>query len=473
MKQGKRFALTLDIQNFAGETLQELLQARAAVHDKQKALLAKAETEGRDLTEAEETEFAALETEFEGFEAKIQAAEKRQTRASVVASREAALNQLETPPFRPSAVAGAPVQAAKKDDGGFKNLGEMIHAVRFGDAKGRLQELPIGQGQGGGYGVPEAFHNQLLPSQIRAEWSMGVGSGGGFALPEQFNPDIKMISPTSNIVRSRATVIPAGDPPDAKLTMPALDQGAKGVYGGVEVQWIGEGQEKPDTGASLREINLQPHEVAASTVITDKLLRNWTAANTFIGNLLQGAMMSAEDIAFLNGNGIGKPSGIISAPGAISVKRLVASQVSGDDIINMLAALLPDSIGNAGWIANQSLLPMISKIKDAAGNYIFIQGDATRGLPSTLFGMPIIFTGKTPTLGAKGDLMLADLNYYLIKDGSGPFIAASEHVLFKQNKTVIKVFWNVDGKPWVIEPLTLENGVTKVSPYVILDIPSA
>ncbi|MGD9644055.1 MAG: phage major capsid protein, partial [Elusimicrobiales bacterium] len=79
----------------------------------------------------------------------------------------------------------------------------------------------------------------------------------------------------------------------------------------------------------------------------------------------------------------------------------------------------------------------------------------------------------TPALGSKGDLILVDFTYYLIKDGSGPFVAASEHVLFRQNKTVIKVFWNVDGKGWVNEPLTLEDGTTKVSPYVVLDVPQA
>lgn len=38
---------------------------------------------------------------------------------------------------------------------------------------------------------------------------------------------------------------------------------------------------------------------------------------------------------------------------------------------------------------------------------------------------------------------------------------------------VLKVFWNVDGKPWVDTALTLEDGSTQVSPYVILDVPAA
>ncbi len=49
--------------------------------------------------------------------------------------------------------------------------------------------------------------------------------------------------------------------------------------------------------------------------------------------------------------------------------------------------------------------------------------------------------------------------------GTGACILIRRHVL--------KVFWNVDGKPWVDTALTLEDGSTQVSPYVILDVPAA
>jgi HK97 family phage major capsid protein len=68
-------------------------------------------------------------------------------------------------------------------------------------------------------------------------------------------------------------------------------------------------------------------------------------------------------------------------------------------------------------------------------------------------------------------VLLADWNYYLIKDGSGPFVAASEHVHFTKNKTVIKMFWNVDGAPWMQAPIKEENG-WQVSPFVALDVPA-
>ncbi|MBO8169969.1 MAG: phage major capsid protein [Thermoanaerobacteraceae bacterium] len=408
-------------------SVHELRQKLAGLCDQQQAIVDKAVKEGRPMTEEEKAQFDALQNQIDGLNETIKIAENVEARAK----------ELEKPAdeiLRPGSK-----QEKILDDGGFENLGEFIYAVRFGDRKGRLKN-----------------------------WSMGDGQEGGFAVPEKFREEILSISPENAIVRPRAQVIPAGDPPDAKITMPAFSQGAKGVYGGVEVYWIAEGGEKPETDGNLEVISLEPQEVAAHTTVTDKLLRNWQAASSFISGLLRQAIIAAEDMAFLRGDGVGKPLGVLNLPGKISVKRDTSAKVKYIDIVNMMAKMLPESLDNAVWVANQSVLPEIMTMTDENGNYIFIRGDATRGVSDTLAGIPIRWTGKTPTLGNEGDLQLVDFSYYLIKDGSGPFIAASEHVYFKNNKTVIKAFWNVDGQGWVKEPLILEDGSTKVSPYVVL-----
>jgi hypothetical protein len=50
-------------------------------------------------------------------------------------------------------------------------------------------------------------------------------------------------------------------------------------------------------------------------------------------------------------------------------------------------------------------------------------------------------------------------------------VAASEHVKFTENKTVFKIFWNVDGQPWLTAPFRQEGGY-EVSPFVLLGLPS-
>jgi len=226
-------------------TLQELLQKRAALHDQQKAILDKISAEERNSpTEDEAKEFDRLDGEIKNLDQLISMAQK-------VEDRDEELNVPLSKIYRSAAPADYR-QPPALDDAGFKNLGEFVHAVRFGDPKGRLQNLAAGQGQGGGIEVPAAFKGQFMP-QFKNEWSMGVGQEGGFAVPTQFKPDMLMIQPEPSIVRDRATVIPAGDPPDGTITMPAFSQGANGVFGGVEVYWIGEGATKPETDGTLEE----------------------------------------------------------------------------------------------------------------------------------------------------------------------------------------------------------------------------
>ena len=102
------------------------------------------------------------------------------------------------------------------------------------------------------------------------------------------------------------------------------------------------------------------------------------------------------------------------------------------------------------------------------GQYIFKWGDVTTGVPDSLLGIPIEWTGKVATAGNYGDASLVDFSKYLIKDGRGPLLAMSPHVRFENDQTVIRIVRSLDGQGWVNAPLTLMNGKTQVSPYVCL-----
>jgi HK97 family phage major capsid protein len=123
--------------------------------------------------------------------------------------------------------------------------------------------------------------------------------------------------------------------------------------------------------------------------------------------------------------------------------------------------------GSLVWVASQTCLPQLMTMVDAGNNLIW-QPSAREGAPGTLLGFPLLINDQSPALGTQGDLVLIDLDYYLVKDGSGISVQASEHPLFTSNRTIIKAFWNVDGQPWLTSPLLQRDGVTQVSPFVVL-----
>jgi HK97 family phage major capsid protein len=305
-------------------------------------------------------------------------------------------------------------------------------------------------------------------SRVVALQEMNTGGSGGLPIPDEFNPVVREVTPQEAIFRPRCPVMPAGDAPDADLVLPALNQVSSNMYGGVEVAWTAEGGEKPDTTAALREVRWTPHEVSGSIVVTDKLLRNWRAAGPFLETLLRRALLAAEDVAFLSANGIGRPLGALKSPCLKSVNRATANTVKYADLVGMEAEILEDQ--PAVWVVNPRVIPKLRLMEDTEGHLIWQENARDGGTP-TLLGRPVIKNFRSPALGTKGDVLLANFAHYVIKDGASLRVQASEHVYFKNNKTVIKAFQSVGGSPWLDAPVKQEDGQT-YSPFVALDVPA-
>jgi HK97 family phage major capsid protein len=120
------------------------------------------------------------------------------------------------------------------------------------------------------------------------------------------------------------------------------------------------------------------------------------------------------------------------------------------------------------WVTSQTTIPQLTTIADAGSNNLWVQS-AAANIPPTLLGIPVLFNERSPALGSTGDLMLCDFSKYLIKDGSGPFVAFSEHFRFQNNEGAFRITWRVDGQSWLSEPIPLEGSTSNtVSPFIIL-----
>lgn len=435
------------------KTVAELKQEKLAVVGKMRAMLDAAEKDDRDLTDEENEQ-------YEGFEAALAKLDREISRREALEATEATLEATAPPVSARAPPAVPPGPEASRE---FESFGEFMHAVRFRPSDQRLATLFKDFDDEGQRGM-------------QAEQRMDTGSSGGFAVPEQFRDELMQVEMQDAVIRPRATVIPAGFPPDAAITIPALDQtGAvpDNVYGGVKVVKTAEGGSKPETSFSLRQIKLEPQEFSGYMEATDKLLRNWSAAGALIQKLFRGAMISTEDREFLRGNGVGGPLGIANAGATYDVTRETSNTITYVDLVSMVSRMLMRG-GSPIWMISQSCMATLLQLRNPQGSpyngdgQLIFQPSAVPGMPSMLLGYPIVWHERAQALGTAGDVTLADLRYYLIKDGSGPFVASSEHVKFQENKTVFKIFWNVDGQPWLTAPFKQEGGY-EVSPFVMLN----
>lgn len=411
-------------------------QLRASRASKIAAMQTLIDSVGADseMTAEQTTQYDALMAEQEGLKtqiARVEAQTKLNTEMKAPVTK---------PVHTPVATTVFADAELIDDANGFASLGEFMSAVKSGTDP-RLEFV--------------------------AEQTAGTGSEGGYLIPRQFGAMIMAFEAESSIVRSRATVIPGGEYPDAEISFPALDQsGAKGVYSGVVTTWLAEGATIDQTSFSLREIKMAPKGIAGYIAFSNKLLRNSDAASTIGAKLLRDAISKAEDDAFISGDGVGKPLGFLNHASAKIINRNTALTVKFIDLANMVQSSKGDK---KEWVISQTLYAVLRVLEDGSGRLIF--SDGTAGMPPMLLGFPVRWSERTPTKGVKGDVMLLDLSYYYVKDGSGLLLSASEHVQFLSDKTVFKVTKSVDGQSSMNGKLTLENGET-VSPFVILDVPA-
>ena len=423
------------------DKLRELRERRESLILKMQALLDTAANESRDLTDDEDKEYKAHETEIEKIKGDIARREKLATEYQEARASAGA------PMFLPD----VRIRASGDREREWRGIGDFVYAITFNRRDPRLTDVEYVE----------------FPAESRTGQSMGIGSEGGYVLPAQFRQEIWEVTPQGAIFRPRCDVIPPGDPPDAALTMPALAQGAgQNMYGGMTVYAIGEADSITETDLKFREFTLTPHQFAALIPITNKFLANWQAAGAFIKNKMQGAKVAYEDTQFYKGNGVAKPKGVLNQTAKITVTRAGAGAIVSADIYGMLARAKLG--GSLVWIASQTTLPQLLALKDSVGNNIF-QPDIRDGIQFRLLGYPVLFADRSVALGTSGDILLADLSYYQIKDGAGPFIDVSEHYYFTSAKTLIRLIWATDGNSPLSEAIPLEGSTSNtVSPFVVL-----
>jgi len=315
----------------------------------------------------------------------------------------------------------------------------------------------------------------VTPDQSK-EMVENIGADGGFLVPEEFLAQLFMLSPFGHYVRERALTIPMRH---RQITMPTLDQtgttaGQTNVYGGVQLEWTEEAARKEETQPKFRQVSLIAHKLAAVTVVSDELLEDSAIElEALLTRLFAGATMNEHDFTFIQGTGVGQPLGVVTANviaglgPTLVVARQAANSIQVQDVFNMLSQFTGSS---PIWLAHQSTMPEILSLAGPAGNpsYVWIN-NVRENAPMTLMGYPIFFIENAPTLGQMGDLILADWSKYLIGARKEVTIDASQHYYFRYDETMWRCVSRIDGRPWLRAPLTLRDGVTQVSPFVILD----
>lgn len=348
----------------------------------------------------------------------------------------------------------------------FAQLNDSIRKGAFAPEKKEIETF-------GQFLVKARQGDKTLREMTQKALSEGTGADGGYLVPEQYMPEIQRVQLEETVVRgSGARVLTMGS---NIMKIPALNMAsnaAGSIFGGVSASWAGEASTATPSAPKFKQITLEAKKLIGYVESSDELDNDSIVA---MGGLLQDLFTQTiafeEDQAFLTGNGINKPLGIVNAPATVAVSRTTASKVGTVDLVAMLARFYRRG-GTPVWVINQTVLPEIYKLKDENSNYILLpasNGSIAQALPTSIYGIPVIVSEKLPKLGTKGDVMLADMRYYLIGDRQRITVDESIHVKFQSDEKSWRFVTRVDGQPWLDAPITPRAGDDTISPFVVLN----
>lgn len=245
---------------------------------------------------------------------------------------------------------------------------------------------------------------------------------GGYLVPVEMEAAIDRVLGTVSVMRQLAQI----------------QQISSGEYkkqvslGGAGAGWVGETDSRAETGTpTLAELTFTPGQIFAKPKASQDLLddarvnlEEWLAGEVDI------SFAEQEGAAFINGNGIKKPRGILDhdtvadASYAWGKLGFVASggatSITSDALINLIYAPKTGYRSNARFLMNRKTVSEVRKLKDGQGNYIW-QPSLQVGQPASLSGYPVAEDDNMPDIAA-GSFSIAFGDFrrgYLIVDRMG------------------------------------------------------
>jgi len=304
----------------------------------------------------------------------------------------------------------------------------------------------------------------------------GLPAEGGFAVGTDFGGQL-VTKVYENSLAGRCARTPiSGSSNSMKMNGINETSRANGSrYGGVQGYWVEEGGSITKSKPAFRQIELLLKKNAVLFYATDELLQDAAALESTARACVSGEMAFMLQDAIINGNGAGKPLGILQSPCLVTVAAetgQAADTIVFENISKMWAAQWAPSRPNSVWLINQEIEPQLDKLAipvGTGGMPVYMPPGGLADSPyGRMKGRPVIAIEQCAALGDAGDIILADLSEYMLADKGGVQMASSMHVLFTTDEMCFRFIYRVDGQPLWNSALTPYKGAQTLSPFVTL-----
>ena len=299
----------------------------------------------------------------------------------------------------------------------------------------------------------EAMLNAMRTNfrQVSNVLQEGVDADGGYLVPDEYDHRLIDILDEENIMRNLGTKITTSG--EHKINIAATKPAAA---------WIEEGGALTFGDATFDQKILDAHKLHVAIKVTEELLYdNAFNLESYIITQFGKALANAEEDAFLNGDGTGRPTGIFDKTNGGHIYSSLTAALKADDVLDLVYGLKRPYRKNASFIMNDQTLSTLRKLKDNNGAYIW-QPSYQLGEPDKILGYSVYTSAYAPLDG----ISFGDYSYYNIGDrGTRSFKQLNE--LFAGNGMIGFVAKErVDGKlilPEAVQVLKLKDSASTAS----------
>ena len=208
---------------------------------------------------------------------------------------------------------------------------------------------------------------------------IGTDTEGGYLVPDEFERTLVSGLSENNIMRTLAHVIQTTSG-DRKIPVVASHGSAS---------WVDEEGAYQESDEAFSQISIGAHKLGTMIKVSEELLNDSIFdIQSYLAAEFARRIGNAEEEAFINGNGVSKPTGFLSTA-EVGVTAAEATGFTADELIDLYHSLSVAYRGKAVWMLNDTTVQFIRKLKDKNGQYLWQPG-LVAGAPDTILGRPVM-----------------------------------------------------------------------------------
>lgn len=292
-----------------------------------------------------------------------------------------------------------------------------------------------------------------MPSVLNA-LQEGTDSEGGYLVPDEFERTLVEALEEENVFRTLAHVIRTSSG-DRKIPVVA----SKG-----SASWVDEEGAYQESDDAFSQVSIGAYKLGTMIKVSEELLADSVFdLEAYISKEFARRIGAREEESFFNGDGKGKPLGILAAVGGaeVGVTAASATAITADEVIDLFYSLKAPYRKNAVWVLNDATVKQIRKLKDTTGQYLW-QPSLVAGTPDTILGRPVKTSAFMPTAAAGAKtIAFGDFKYYWIADRQGRIFKKLSELYAANGQVGFMGTQRVDGKlilPEAIKVLQQKSG---------------